>query len=100
MFSLKPKEDEFFKLFVESSQLLREGALTLKRVTEDPTQLSESMRQIYELEHQADEVNDAILDRLNQTFITPLDREDIYALANMLDSGVDFIHGIIERMTL
>ena len=100
MFSLKPKEDEFFKLFVESSQLLRDGALTLKRVTEDPTQLSESMRQIYELEHQADEVNDAILDRLNQTFITPLDREDIYALANMLDSGVDFIHGIIERMTL
>lgn len=100
MFSFKPKEDEFFRLFVESAKLLREGALTLKLVTEDPSHLAESMRQIYDLEHQADEVNDAILDRLNQTFITPLDREDIHALANMLDSGVDLIHGIIERMTL
>jgi len=100
MFGFKPKEDEFFKLFVDSSNVLRQGAYVLKEVMNNYTQLEEKMQQISKLEHQADDINDAIIDKLNQTFITPLDREDIYSLATMLDDVVDFMQGIMQRMVL
>ncbi|WP_378956443.1 DUF47 domain-containing protein [Pelosinus sp. sgz500959] len=100
MFGFKPKEDEFFKLFVESSNVLRQGAYVLKEVMDDYTQLEEKMQQISDLEHKADDINDAIIDKLNQTFITPLDREDIYSLATMLDDVVDFLQGTMQRMVL
>lgn len=100
MFGFKPKEDEFFKLFVESSNVLRQGAYVLKEVMNDYTQLEEKMQQISDLEHKADDINDAIIDKLNQTFITPLDREDIYSLATMLDDVVDFLQGTMQRMVL
>lgn len=100
MFGFKPKEDEFFKLFVESSNVLRQGAYVLKDVMNNYTQLEEKMEQISDLEHKADDINDAIIDKLNQTFITPLDREDIYSLATMLDDVVDFLQGTMQRMVL
>lgn len=100
MFGFKPKEDEFFKLFIESSMVLRQGAYVLKDVMENYTQLEEKMERISALEHQADDINDAIIDKLNQTFITPLDREDIYSFATMLDDVVDFMQGIMQRMVL
>ena len=100
MFGFKPKEDDFFKLFIESSLILRQGAYVLTDVMNDYTQLEVKMQQISDLEHQADDINDAIIDKLNQTFITPLDREDIYSLATMLDDVVDFLQGTMQRMVL
>ena len=100
MFGFKPKEDEFFKLFIESSNVLRQGAYVLKEVMNDYNQLDEKMDHISKLEHQADDINDAIIDKLNQTFITPLDREDIYSFATMLDDVVDFLQGTMQRMVL
>jgi len=100
MFGFKPKENEFFKLFLDSSNVLRQGAYVLKDVMENYTQLEEKMQHIAKLEHEADDINDAIIDKLNQTFITPLDREDIYSLATMLDDVVDFLQGIMQRMVL
>ena len=58
------------------------------------------MKDIIDIEHKADDINDKIIDKLNQTFITPIDREDIYALANSLDDGVDFLQGTVQRMVL
>lgn len=100
MFGFRSKEDEFFRLFAESTRLLREGAYILHEVMGDYTKIGEKIPQIANLEHEADDINDDIIDKLNQTFITPLDREDIYSLANMLDDGVDFIQGTLERMML
>lgn len=100
MFNFRTKEDEFFKLFAESAKLLRAGAYALNEVMNDHTKIGEKTTQISNLEHDADDINDAIIDKLNQTFITPLDREDIYQMANMLDDGVDFIQGTVERMML
>ena len=100
MFSFKPKEDQFFTLFSESTRMSRQGAIILKEVMDDYTKLSEKIVEISNLEHTADDLNDAIIDKLNQTFITPLDREDIYAMANMLDDVVDAVQGIMERMEL
>lgn len=100
MFKFRSKEDEFFKLFSESARLLRDGAYILNEVLNDYTKIGEIIPRMANLEHEADDNNDAIIDKLNQTFITPMDREDIYAIANMLDDGVDFIQGTIERMML
>lgn len=100
MFNFRTKEDEFFKSFSESARLLRDGAHILNEVMNDHTKIGEKITQMANLEHTADDHNDEIIDRLNQTFITPMDREDIYAMANMLDDGVDFMQGIIERMML
>ncbi len=100
MFNLKPKEDQFFKLFSESVRLFRDGAYMLKEVMADYTTIEEKMVEVSNLEHNADDVNDAIIDKLNQTFITPLDREDIFSMATLLDDGVDFLQGTVERMLL
>jgi predicted phosphate transport protein (TIGR00153 family) len=100
MFLFKPREDKFFELFSESTRLVRRGAYALRDVMHDFTDIEQKMQFISEVESEADEVNDAIIDRLNQTFITPLDREDIYLLANMLDDVVDFLQGTVERIVL
>jgi len=100
MFRLKPREDKFFELFSESTRLVRKGAYALHETMRDYTDLEQKMQYISDIEHEADDVNDEIIDLLNRTFITPLDREDIYALANMLDDVVDFLQGSTERMGL
>lgn len=100
MFQFKSKEDEFFKLFCESARSLRDGAYILSEVINDHTTVCEKISQMTNLEHKADDQNDAIIDKLNKTFITPMDREDIYTMANMLDDGVDFIQDIHECMML
>ena len=100
MFNLKPKEEKFFEMFSDSARLVQKGAYILKEVFQNYEQLTEKMKAISDVELEADELNDAIIDRLNQMFITPLDREDIYALATTLDDVVDSLQGTMERMVL
>lgn len=100
MFRLKPREDKFFELFVESTRLAHKGAVALFETMKEYNDLERRMQLLADLEHEADDVNDEIIDLLNRTFITPLDREDIYALATMLDDVVDFLQGTSERMVL
>lgn len=100
MFNFKKKDNEFFELFIESARYFRDCAVVMVEVMGDYKQAETKMKEIIDLEHKADEVNDRIIDKLNQTFITPIDREDIYALANALDDGVDFLQGTIQRVVL
>ena len=96
MFNFKQKDDEFFDLFIESAKFFHTGALVLNEVMKDYTTTPEKVEEINRIEHKADAINDRIIDKLNLTFITPIDREDIYALANDLD-GVDLLQGILQR---
>ena len=100
MFNFKRKDTEFFDLFVESANFFYQGSLVMNEVMQDNTKAEEKMREIIDLEHAADAVNDRIIDKLNQTFITPIDREDIFSLANGLDDGVDFLQGTLQRIVL
>lgn len=100
MFLFKPRGEKFFELFAESTRLVRQGAYALRDVMRDYEDLEQKMQFIFDVEHEADETNDAIIDLLNRTFITPLDREDIFSLATTLDDIVDFLEGTIERMVL
>lgn len=100
MFNFKRKDTEFFDLFVDSANFFYKGALMMDEVMLDYSKAESKVKEIVDLEHEADKVNDCIIDKLNQTFITPIDREDIYALANGLDDGVDYLQGTLQRIVM
>lgn len=100
MFNFKQKDTEFFDLFLESAKYFNKCAVMMDEVMQDYTKAEAKMAEIIDLEHEADAVNDKIVDKLNQTFITPIDREDIYAMANGLDDGVDFLQGTLQRIVM
>lgn len=100
MFNFSPKDVEFFDLFVESANYFYKGALIMDEVMLDYNKARAKMKEIIDLEHEADAINDRIIDKLNKTFITPIDREDIYDLANGLDDGIDMLQGILQRIVM
>ncbi len=100
MFNFSRKDTEFFDLFVQSAKYFHDGAVMMDEVIADHTKAAVKVKEIIDLEHAADAVNDKIIDKLNLTFITPIDREDIYSLANELDDGVDLLHGALQRIVM
>ena len=99
-FSLIPKEKVFFDLFEQAAGILTEAAALLVQTMGRFDQISENARRMERLEHNADQITHEIMARLNRTFITPFDREDIYRLASAIDDVVDFIEATTERFIL
>ena len=90
-FSLIPHDEKFFNEFVALSEQIRSGARTLRQMlAADAVDMSQQAV-IKDMEHQCDERTRGIIDRLNRTFVTPLDREDIHSLAISLDDVMDAI---------
>jgi uncharacterized protein len=90
-FSLVPRDKHFFKEFVSLAEEVRSGSRVLKQmIASDPPDITK-VEVIKEIEHACDRCTRAIIDRLNRTFVTPLDREDIHALASSLDDVMDAI---------
>src|SRR6187397_1605038 len=90
-FSLIPRDNHFFKEFISLAEEVRSGSRVLKQmIASDPPDISK-VEVIKEIEHACDRCTRAIIDRLNRTFVTPLDREDIHALAGSLDDVMDAI---------
>ena len=90
-FSLIPREERFFDDFVALAEEIRVGARTLKQMLSGQAPDMQKAEAIKEIEHACDRTTRAIIDRLNRTFVTPLDREDIHALASHLDDVMDAI---------
>jgi predicted phosphate transport protein (TIGR00153 family) len=100
MFRLIPREEKFFEMFEASARNIYRGAYLLKEMMEqyrDPEKQSDA---IMEVEHQGDTITHDIIHKLNQTFITPIDREDIYALSSALDDVLDLIESVSDRMVM
>ena len=90
-FSLVPRDKHFFKEFLSLAEEIRSGARLLKQMlSTDPPDMNKA-EEIKETEHACDRVTRSIIDRLNRTFVTPLDREDIHALAGSLDDVMDAV---------
>jgi predicted phosphate transport protein (TIGR00153 family) len=90
-FSLVPRDKHFFKEFISLAEEVRSGARVLRQmIATDPPDM-QKVEAIKDIEHSCDRCTRAIIDRLNRTFITPLDREDIHALAGSLDDVMDAI---------
>jgi predicted phosphate transport protein (TIGR00153 family) len=100
MFSLFPREEDFFVLFRKQAALVREGCDLLHEMLESFDRLEERAKHLKDIEHRADLVTHEIFERLNRTFITPLEREDIHQLASNLDDVLDAVEAIGSRVVL
>ena len=99
-FRLIPKEESFFDLFEKASDNLFEAAKLLAETMADFDKLQDNALRMERIEHGGDQIVHEISARLNQTFITPLDREDIHHLASALDDVLDLIEQTTERFVL
>ena len=97
---LLPKEDKFFDLFDRQAENLVRAAEFYRKCINEGSITPENVREVHEFEHYGDEVTHTIINTLNETFITPFDREDILALANRMDDIVDNIYLLINRFYL
>ncbi len=100
MVRLIPRDTSFFKMFSEMSENLIAGANTLVDLFADYRNVEAKIHEIRRIEHRGDDMTHAILTRLNQTFITPFDREDIHKLASSFDDVLDFINAAGARIVM
>jgi uncharacterized protein len=95
---LLPREEEFFTLFVEVANRNKEAVEHLRQLFQaSPDRRTPHVEAIKRLEHEADQVTHEVVNRLDRTFITPLDREDIHQLASDLDDVMDVMDGTARR---
>lgn len=96
----RPVDASFYDLFAESAAHLTTGAALLAEMLADGTDREEVARRMRDAEHEADETTHAIVRRVNSTFVTPFDREDIYALASGLDDIMDMMDEVVDLVLL
>jgi predicted phosphate transport protein (TIGR00153 family) len=99
-FSFIPREEKFFDLFEQQAKSLQSGAKALTELVSDWSISHQGIARLKELEHECDITTHEIMDKLNRTFVTPLDREDIHHLATELDDVMDFIQAISSILVL
>lgn len=100
MFGLIPKEEAFFEMFKKAAHNMIEGSRLLKEMMEDFHDTPGKAKRIKEVEHIGDGITHDIATRLNQTFITPIDREDIHDLASALDDVLDAVDDVADRFVI
>jgi predicted phosphate transport protein (TIGR00153 family) len=100
MFSLIPKEMVFFDLFEEAARNAHLGALALMDLMTDFRDVAEKAKRIKDIEHAGDKITHTTIEKLNQTFVTPIDREDIHELICRIDDILDLIDTAVARMHL
>jgi uncharacterized protein len=95
---LLPRDEEFFELFVEVANRNKEAAHHLRELfAAPPERRTPHIEALKRLEHEADQITHEVVNRLDRTFITPLDREDIHQLASDLDDVMDAMDGTARR---
>lgn len=94
----RSKTDRFIELLIKQAEFAVEGLKALQQYAAEPDH--ELARQVNRMEKDADEVRRVLIDELNQTFVTPIDREDIFALSRAIDDVLDYADSTIEEMAL
>ncbi|MGH7369654.1 MAG: DUF47 domain-containing protein [Candidatus Methylomirabilaceae bacterium] len=101
MLRLIPREERFFEFFNDAASNILDAANALARMMEEGTVgFREHWKQVEQFEHEGDAITHRVIRRLNQAFITPIDREDIHSLAVALDDVMDLIEAAAARMAL
>ncbi|MFB9836472.1 DUF47 domain-containing protein [Actinoallomurus acaciae] len=99
-FRLTPREDSYYDMFADSANNLVTGARLLVELISDGGNREGIAEKMRACEHAGDEFTHAIMRRLNESFITPFDREDIYRLASSLDDVMDFMEAAADLVML
>jgi predicted phosphate transport protein (TIGR00153 family) len=97
---IAPRDGEFFDLFEQAGANVLRAAALLEEMLRDFPERNELARDILVCEHEGDRITHDILQRLNRTFVTPLDREDVHVLAAALDDVVDFTEEVADYLGL
>lgn len=95
-----PKDQKFFDHFEELADTIEKGGRLFLEILNNFEHSEAKLSTLKEIEHEADRITHIIFAKLHKTFITPLDREDIHALANKMDSILDIVEGAAVRMYL
>src|SRR6185436_2030833 len=94
------REAEFFDLFEQHADRTREAATLLAAMLRQGADAQWQAERIKEVEHQGGEITHSVIERLHQSFITPMDRDDIHLLVSRLDDVLDLIEATAERIWL
>lgn len=100
MVSFFPKEEKFFDYFDDAADKMLRGIRLFKDMMQDLSNAEEKSRQIKDVEHEADHITHETVSKLHKTFVTPIDREYIYALITKMDDVLDLIDANCERIFL
>jgi predicted phosphate transport protein (TIGR00153 family) len=102
MFSkLLPREEQYFTLFAQMTSYINDAAKTLvEMLSQRDGDYQEYVQRIKSIEHACDDLTHSVATRLNQSFITPFDREDIYMMSKALDDVVDLIDGAARSVVM
>jgi hypothetical protein len=98
LFRRKRKADRFIDLLIQQAQFAVEGMQMLQQYVKDKDEVA--ARRVTDIEKEADEVRRILIDELNRTFVTPIDREDIFALSLSVDDILDYANSTVEEMVL
>ncbi len=90
------KQDKFLSLIIEQAALTLQGLDLLKAYIQNPN--AETALKLTDTEKEADEIRRILIDELNRTFVTPIDREDIFALSRAIDDMVDYAYTTVDEM--
>jgi uncharacterized protein len=100
-FSFLPKEEQYFSFFSQMTSYIYDAARVLVEMLNDKNgSYADYLKRIKEIEHQCDDLTHSISTKLNKSFITPFDREDIYLLSGALDDVVDLIDDAARAMVM
>src|SRR6478672_13879575 len=97
---LIPRDEQFFDMFNQLAGHLRTSAQLLDQLFAEPNRTTELVKQIKDVEHSADQLTLTISTRVDKSFITPIDREDIHLLASRLDDVIDRLDGTARRVVM
>ena len=97
---LLPHDASFFTLFEQQGKKTVEGCRAFLEMVENPTQLDAKAERVKQIEHECDEITHAVVEGLHKTFITPIDRSDIYALITKMDDIMDYVEAAADRVAL
>jgi hypothetical protein len=99
-FSLAPREERFFDMFEESVDVVLEGVRFFNAMLQDYKDIAQKAKVLREIEHKGDLNTHRIVEALNRSFVTPIDRDDIYQLNSALDDVLDYTEAIASRLVL
>ena len=97
---LIPRDELFFDMFDEIARRMSIAAKLLTQLFAEPSRMAEHVAAIKDVEHEADVITHDVIVRINKSFITPFDREDIHELASRLDDVIDLIDGTARRAVM
>jgi len=98
MWPFTTKHKDFYEMLYNQTQKVEEGLAALNEYMENPNKTL--AQKVNSIEEEADELRRVLIDELNRTFVTPIDREDIFALSRDVDDVVDYAKSTVEEMTL